>query len=73
MNEYLFEDRPVSSFQRIAASSNADVIVFGHTHRPYTKLVDNVLFVNAGSVDDFDRRLRPGGVGKNSGGSFMCR
>jgi putative phosphoesterase len=50
INEYLFEDRPVSSFQRIAASSNADVIVFGHTHRPYTKLVDNVLFVNAGSV-----------------------
>ena len=26
MNEYLFEDRPVSSFQRLAASSNADVI-----------------------------------------------
>lgn len=50
INEYLFEDRPLSSFQRLAASSNADVIVFGHTHRPYTKLVDNVLFVNAGSV-----------------------
>ena len=50
MNEYLFEDRPVSSFQRIAASSAADIIVFGHTHRPYTKLVNDVLFVNAGSV-----------------------
>jgi putative phosphoesterase len=50
MNEYLFEDRPVSSFQRLAASSNADIIVFGHTHRPYNKLVDGVLFVNAGSV-----------------------
>ena len=50
INEYLFEDRPVSSFQRIAASSDADVIIFGHTHRPYTKRVDNVLFVNAGSV-----------------------
>ena len=50
MNEYLFEDRPLSSFQRLAASSNADVIVFGHTHKPYTKLVDDVLFVNAGSV-----------------------
>ena len=24
--------------------------MFGHTHRPYTKLVDNVLFVNVGSV-----------------------
>jgi len=50
LNEYLFEDRPLSSFQRLAASSSADVIVFGHTHKPYTKLVDNVLFVNAGSV-----------------------
>jgi len=50
MNEYLFENRPISSFQRLAQSSNADVIVFGHTHVPYTKTVDGVLFVNAGSV-----------------------
>jgi putative phosphoesterase len=50
INEYLFEDRPIASFQRLAASSQADIIVFGHTHRPYTKLVDGVLFVNAGSV-----------------------
>lgn len=50
INEYLFEDRPISSFQRLAASSHADIIVFGHTHRPYTKVVDGVLFVNAGSV-----------------------
>jgi putative phosphoesterase len=50
MNEYLFEDRPISSFQRLAASSKADVIVFGHTHRPYVKLVDRVWFVNVGSV-----------------------
>lgn len=50
MNEYLFEDRPISSFQRIAAASRADVIAFGHTHKPYTKHVDGVLFVNAGSV-----------------------
>lgn len=49
-NEYLFENRPISSFQRLAAASEADIIVFGHTHRPYTKLVDGVLFVNAGSV-----------------------
>ena len=50
INEYLFEDRPISSFQRLAASSDADLIVFGHTHRPYTKLVDGVWFVNVGSV-----------------------
>jgi putative phosphoesterase len=50
MNEYLFEDRPLSSFARLAAGSNADVIVFGHTHKPYLKEVDGVTFVNAGSV-----------------------
>jgi putative phosphoesterase len=50
MNEYLFEDRALSSFQRLAASSNADIIVFGHTHKPYVKHVDGVLFVNVGSV-----------------------
>jgi putative phosphoesterase len=50
INEYLFEDRPVSSFQRLAASSQADIIAFGHTHKPYTKLVDRVLFLNVGSV-----------------------
>lgn len=50
MNEYLFEDRPLSSFQRIAASSGADIIVCGHTHRPYAKRVDDVWFINAGSV-----------------------
>lgn len=50
INEYLFEDRPVTSFQRLAASSDADVIVFGHTHKPYAKLVDGVWFINVGSV-----------------------
>jgi putative phosphoesterase len=50
MNEYLFEDRPIVSFERIAADANADVIAFGHTHKPYTKDVNGVLFVNAGSV-----------------------
>ncbi len=50
INEYLFEDRPLSSFQRIAEAAKADVIVYGHTHRPYTKTVDGVLFVNVGSA-----------------------
>jgi predicted phosphodiesterase len=70
INEYLFEDRPVASFQRLAASSNADIIAFGHTHKPYTKLIDGVLFLNVGSVGkpkDGDWRacyaiLEPGAV-----------
>jgi putative phosphoesterase len=50
LNEYLFEDRALSSFERIAATSNADIIVFGHTHKPYVKEVDGVMFLNVGSV-----------------------
>jgi putative phosphoesterase len=50
MNEYLFEDRPLDTFRRIAEAARADVIVCGHTHRPYTKTVDGVLFVNVGSA-----------------------
>lgn len=50
LNEYLYEDRQASSFRRLAKLAAADVVVFGHTHIPYVKLVDGVLFVNAGSV-----------------------
>ena len=37
------------------------MIVFGHTHQPYQKTVDGILFVNAGSVGkpkDLDWRAR---------------
>ena len=50
INEYLFEDRPLSSFQHIARDAQADVIVCGHTHKPYSKEVGDVLFVNDGSA-----------------------
>lgn len=66
INEYLFEDRPIASFQRLAASSNADVIVYGHTHKPYTKRVDDVLFVNVGSVGKPTEGRRLAGVLRNS-------
>ncbi|GAB2960513.1 metallophosphoesterase family protein [Hymenobacter coalescens] len=35
INEYLFEDRPEASFLRVLADANADVLLFGHTHKPY--------------------------------------
>jgi putative phosphoesterase len=50
MNEYLFEDRDEGSLRRIAAMADADVLVFGHTHRPWHREIDGVLFVNTGSV-----------------------
>jgi putative phosphoesterase len=50
MNEYLYEDRPQASFERLAVQSDADVLMFGHTHLPYQKTVAETLFVNTGSV-----------------------
>lgn len=50
MNEYLYEDKPVETFARIAAGADADVIVCGHTHKPYDKRVGETRFVNVGSA-----------------------
>ena len=50
INEYLYENRPDSSFERLALASEADVLVYGHTHLPYTKTIGGVLFVNDGST-----------------------
>ncbi len=50
INEYLFEDRDRQSLERIAATADADVLVFGHTHKPWVQRFGEVLMINAGSV-----------------------
>jgi putative phosphoesterase len=50
VNEYLFEDKPARTFERIAAGADCDVLVFGHTHKPWIATHGDVLFVNCGSV-----------------------
>lgn len=50
VNEYLFEDKPARTFERIAAEADCDVLVFGHTHKPWVREYGGVLFVNCGSV-----------------------
>jgi putative phosphoesterase len=50
MNEYLFEDRDPRSLGRIARGADADVLVFGHTHKPWVREIEGVLFINDGSV-----------------------
>src|SRR5215216_4824382 len=50
VNEYLFEDKPARTFERIAALADCDVLVFGHTHKPWIHEFGGVLFVNCGSV-----------------------
>jgi len=50
VNEYLFEDKPARTFERIAAGADCAVLVFGHTHKPWIHSYGEVLFVNCGSV-----------------------
>ncbi len=59
VNEYLFEDRPDSSFLRMMLASHANVLLFGHTHRPFHRVIqasheeDTRYYhaINIGSVD----------------------
>jgi len=69
VNEYLFEEKPASLYERLAAAAHADdALVFGHTHKPWVHEYGGLLFVNCGSVGkpkDGDPRaafavLRPG-------------
>jgi putative phosphoesterase len=50
VNEYLFEDKPARLYERLAAAEDADVLAFGHTHKPWVHEYGGVPFVNCGSV-----------------------
>lgn len=39
VNEYLFEDRGDRSLGRILEGADADILCFGHTHKPFYKVV----------------------------------
>lgn len=50
---YWTEDRPDNFAQQMAGLAGAkagDVIAFGHTHKPWHKVIDGIHFVNTGSV-----------------------
>lgn len=40
INEYLFEDREEKSMLRIMEEADADILCFGHTHKPYHRALD---------------------------------
>ena len=50
VNEYLFEDRPLSAMTRIAKENPYRAILLGHTHVPYVRKVEDTVFVNVGST-----------------------
>jgi putative phosphoesterase len=58
INEYLFEDRDEKSLMRIMQDADADLMCFGHTHKPYHRILPSVVeepphyrhAINVGSV-----------------------
>ena len=40
INEYLFEDREEKSLLRIMQDADADIMCFGHTHKPYHRILE---------------------------------
>ncbi|MFQ5570334.1 MAG: metallophosphoesterase family protein [Rhodothermales bacterium] len=64
INEYLFEDRPDRSFLRMMAHAGADVMLFGHTHKPYHK----VLADEAEGTTRYRHAINTGSVGKPKDG-----
>ena len=71
INEYLFEDRDEKSLLRIMQDADADIMCFGHTHKPYHKLL------NSGSKESPHIRhaINIGSVGKpkdnNANGCYV--
>lgn len=41
INEYLFEDRDEKSLLRIMRDAHADIMCFGHTHKPYHRVLED--------------------------------
>ncbi|TDE09359.1 metallophosphoesterase family protein [Dyadobacter psychrotolerans] len=65
INEYLFEDRQEQSMIRIMEQANADVMLFGHTHKPYHRILDSV---QTDGSDHFRHAINIGSVGKPKDG-----
>ena len=65
INEYLFEDRPEKSFLRLMEDSRADAMVFGHTHKPFSKLLHPA---EAAEGRRFRHAINAGSVGKPKDG-----
>lgn len=65
INEYLFEDREEKSLLRIMEQAGADILCFGHTHKPYHRIV------NAGTngQNHYRHAINIGSVGKPKDGN----
>jgi len=67
INEYLFEDRDEKSMLRIMEQADADILCFGHTHKPYHRILDS----GAAGSHHFRHAVNIGSVGKPKDGNPM--
>lgn len=65
INEYLFEDRDEKSLLRIMEQADADIMCFGHTHKPYYRIIPAVQTENT----RFRHAINIGSVGKPKDGN----
>jgi putative phosphoesterase len=63
INEYLFEDRDEKSMLRILEQADADILCFGHTHKPYHRILK--------STEKYRHAINTGSVGKPKDGKPM--
>jgi putative phosphoesterase len=65
INEYLFEDRDEKSMLRIMEQADADIMCFGHTHKPYHRIMDS----GVDGQHHFRHAINIGSVGKPKDGN----
>nr|WP_315142548.1 metallophosphoesterase family protein [uncultured Flavobacterium sp.] len=60
INEYLFEERPKNELIEMMNASNADILCFGHTHKPFHKILD----IQTNGIINYKHAINIGSVGK---------
>jgi putative phosphoesterase len=65
INEYLFEDRDEKSLLRIMEQADADIMCFGHTHKPYYR----ILPAEPTEATHYRHAINIGSVGKPKDGT----
>lgn len=65
INEYLFEDRDEKSLMRIMEQADADIMCFGHTHKPYHRIIRSEETENT----HYRHAINIGSVGKPKDGN----
>ncbi len=64
INEYLFEDREERSMVRLLQEADADILCFGHTHKPYHRIFQT----GTEAAPHFRHAINLGSVGKPKDG-----